>query len=90
MKLKRKIKKNILQNEFNGKTPFPFRLINALKDIMNNYLELGTYNLNDISYENRPKEMEKMTKDDFELLQEISPYYYIDEDGQLHFTSKYL
>ena len=44
-------------------------------------------NLQNYTFENRPAVLSRMTKEDFEILQKEMPYFYVDENGELHFIS---
>lgn len=89
MKLKRKIKKNILKNGFEDLSSNPLQFIEDFKDLMNLQIENDSNNLNNLSDKNQLKGLEKMSEEDFEFLKEYSPYYYFDDDGNIHFTSKF-
>ena len=46
-------------------------------------------NLNDYTYETRPAMLSFMTAEAFESIKEISPYFYQDDNGEVHFVSEW-
>ena len=46
-------------------------------------------NLNDYTYETRPAMLSFMTKEAFESIRKTCPYFYQDEEGEVHFVSEW-
>ena len=44
-------------------------------------------NLQNYTFENRPTVLSRLTKEDFTTLQREMPFFYADENGELHFIS---
>ena len=69
-----------------------YRWSDELEDyvqLLNQQQQQNCSDLRNYTYENRPVELEFMDENDFKSMQEFCPYFYVDDEGEVHFLSEY-
>lgn len=56
---------------------------------MNRLQNQSCFDLRDYTYETRPAMLSSMTKEAFESIKKTCPYFYEDEEGEVHFLSEW-